>query len=406
MASYRIDTLIVAARKDIRLLRYFLSSMERFSRLGGQIHVVIWKNDLQLLNLIALPENVSIHYKDDIPNLCGDDFQNQMYIKLHADMFASTEFIWVADADYLLVAPLDGEDFFSANGRPYWYYREWSGDAPETRWRRGSELFVARTIPYLFMDQPPYLFIRSVLRSLRLKYSIKNILGQQGASEFLIYGAYAYESFRDAYDFIEISAGEDIGFIAKVNQRYPTYCELDENVSFETYPDAKCLVFWSHWLLAERKMREILIMAIGEAGRADSALDVVADDLPVLDSDDAQNIRNALQGCLFSDGWVRQRMHFRLQSDAGGILKICLKKLPTSSLTTVIGRTAICVGYELKISNAEWIGLPVVASLDQVVEISFSGGDVEPGSGRGLYAQLVGAEFIPVMGSFVPGGGY
>jgi len=248
-----IDTLVIAGKGDIRLLRYFFVSNATFSKLGGVTHLFIWKSEQYLLDQIEVPEDTEVHYKDDIDGMVSDDFRNQMYIKVIADKYIKNEWFWIADADYLLCDYLKPEDFFNINnGKAHWFYRRWDGGPPEQRWRAGAEIFLGRSVPYLFLDEAQFLMNRSVLKNFRRQFDIGGLLHQDPMpADCLVYGAYAFEEFNEIYEWIEIGSVQKIKSIGyKVNQQPPSYCLLDPDVSFAGLAVDEFDIFWSYWELA------------------------------------------------------------------------------------------------------------------------------------------------------------
>ena len=79
----------------------------------------------------------------------------------------------------------------------------------------------------------------------------------------MIYGAFAHRYSNADYDWRFVDdAMPSLSY--EVNQRPPTYAELDPYVSIAAARGSKYCVFWSYWVLAEIKMVEFL----GDACRA------------------------------------------------------------------------------------------------------------------------------------------
>lgn len=311
-----VDILIIVGREDFCLLQACLNSIELFSKLSGKIHIFLWKRENYLLCQINLPSNVVVHYKDDIDEMVDDDFRNQMYIKLTAHRYISAKWVWIVDADYLLCDEIYAQDLFDTEGKPYWFYRSWDSGPPTQRWRVGSEIAVASTIPYLFLDEPQFVLSTDILRSMEaLPYADHMLRMKPMPADCIVYGAYAYDHFQEEYHWINFDDPNQIKSISyKVNQRPPSYCDLDEEIRLEDLPIAKYYVFWSHWDCAEQKMAEFLTDAqIRKWGQTKKTLSDKVLYIQASTDDVASLGMNAWGGC-YSDGWVKRRSHVRIQA--------------------------------------------------------------------------------------------
>ncbi|MFA6112108.1 MAG: hypothetical protein WDA75_25395, partial [Candidatus Latescibacterota bacterium] len=170
------------------------------------MHLVVWRRDHDLLDQIRLPAGTVVWHKDDVPELVDDDFRNQMYLKLIADRYAEADWFWLADADYLVCAPLTSADFLSSDGRPCWFYRPWGPEVAlaERTWRAGSEALLGAPIPYLFLSEPQYVMSRSILRDLRGRHDVTRLLRDEPMpADQVVYGAYAFAEHHARYYWID-----------------------------------------------------------------------------------------------------------------------------------------------------------------------------------------------------------
>jgi len=392
--SVRIDVLIVVAREDFFLLDACLRSITLFSKLSGAINIFLWKEDEYLLQQIYQPPNVIVHYKDNIQELVADDFRNQMYIKLIAHRYISADWVWVVDADYLLCDELDVDDLFDSSGRPYWFYRDWDEGPATIRWKESGELAMSRPIPYLFMDEPQYVLSREILGKMGEYAYADNLLNRSPLpSEFILYGAYAYEYFQEKYNWVNydiISAIRPAGY--KVNQRPPSYCELDESVRLSDLPIAKYYVFWSHWDCAHQKMVEFLNDAQMRKWGAHK-LPLRGEDIYIKTSLNDVILLGAVawRGC-YSDGWMKKSSYVIIETEQRCTLTFDFECLDTHS-TGLVSLDLIYGGKTNFIQlnpGVTRVKVPVMAQVGGFAIAIHFGNGVKEGDrkGRTLYARV------------------
>ena len=388
----KLDLFIVVCDRDVKLLRHFFLSYRIFFKTSGKIHLLIWSKDRALLDQIDCPLNLVVHYKDEVEDLIEDDFRNQMYLKLIADQYVETEWFWVVDADYLICAPLEFDDFFS-DGKPNWFYRTWL-DRPEKSWRSGTQSFLGYDIPYLFMDEPQYVLSRTILREFRHHVDAKKILSSVPTpSEFIAYGAFAFENHHESYDWVDIDGAQrGRALCYKVNQRPPTYCELDERVSLLSLPEKKYFVFWSHWEKAEEKMIEFSVDAQQQAfgkviAKPDDARLFRYWPLTAID----QGCLNGIDG-LYSDGWLMRDVWFRISTDHRSIffMELMVPGSPSGNPSPL--RLFININDQQKIQDLNPGSQTLMLHLDKHsenrVSFKFEGGFAEPHGARTLFAKI------------------
>jgi hypothetical protein len=386
------DIYMVAGEKDQRLLRHFLASYELFFRTKGKIFLWVWRKHEYLLRTIQLPKNLKLLYKDDIPELIEDDYRNQMYLKLIAHNYVESEWFWVADTDYIITSPLCKSDFFFMD-KPYWFYCDWRSVAENT-FREGSENFLDCKIPKLFLDQQQYVINKKVLKSLGEKHDILQILnGKHLTAEQAVYGYFAYQNFNSLYEWVDTPKYTKPLVSYKVNQRPPSYCELDESVKLSGLPPAKYYVFWSHWEKAEEKMIEFLIDSqISEFGE----VKIPPNRNPMFrnwgkDQIDAGSFEG-LDG-VHLDGWLMQKAWGLLRTDHRSILRLeIMVPSPTSNdkqnkLRLILEVNSIKETKELK-PGTQFLILELKKNFKNQITLEFEGGISEPNGNRTLFAKL------------------
>ena len=387
-----LDIYMVVGEKDLRLLRHFLISYELFFHSKGKIYLWIWREDEYLLQNFKLPKNLILLFKDDVSELVEDDFRNQMYLKLMAYKYLESDWLWIPDADFLITSPLYKKDFFSGE-KPYWSYCDW-GDVAEKAWRSGSEKLIGCDISHQFMDQPHYIFSQKVLKSLSGNYDLCNILSQQYlASEYIIYGYYAYKKFPGLYQWVDTSTNKGSQICYKVNQQPPSYCKLNEKVKLEQLPSAKYYVFWSHWEKAESKMVEFLndaqLKAFGKTT-------IEPDETKLFrywgpEKIDAGSF-DGLDG-IYLDGWLMQEVWCCLPADNRNILQLDIMvptKNPKAHQTLNLHTETNANQTDIKLKpGLNTLALNLKKNINNQIILRFDVGFAEPKGNRTLYAKLV-----------------
>ena len=386
-----LDVFIVCCDRDIKLLRHFLLSYRLFFKIRGEIHLLIWKKDREILNQIECPTNLFVHYKDDVQGLIEDDFRNQMYLKLIANNYVRSEWFWVVDADFLICRPIEYTDFFKFD-KPIWYYRSWL-DLPERSWRAATEQFLGTNIPYLFMDEPLYILNTRILSELRTDLDLSGIFRQSDApSEFISYGGYAYSKFNEYYNWINVGENDCL-LVRKINQVPPSYLELDESVSFANFAEdhsVRFFVFWSHWDIAENKMNEFLVDAqINHFGCIQIQPAKVDLYIPVGLEQLLLRGLSTVDGC-YADDWVKRNIRFAVDADVSGILLFVFKSDNHYLLSLIDSDAGAISAASAQILT---VCVPLRAGKRKNISFNFDSESRED-SGRNLFAQIKSLSFV------------
>jgi hypothetical protein len=308
-----VDIVIVTRATDAHLLRFLLASYECFWEGGNRLVLFTRRSDDYLWEDIRLPAGTRLVYQEDFPDLGADDPRDQLYLKLIAHQFVETEYFFLMDSDYLFVAPCPKDAFF-CHDKPIWFRRPW--DDVTLRWREGSEAFVGASIDHLYMSEPQFVFSKNIAAELCRRYDLRRILKMDGVSEYVVYGWFARQFFADSYHWVDLPEGDTVPVGWWVNQIPPSYCELDPKVSLDDFPNARYVVFWSHWDLADAKMTEFLVEARRRyPGRPlhlpDMSLIYPLIQLPA----STQALYYNIPG-LYSDGWVKDDVWFSVGGGA------------------------------------------------------------------------------------------
>ena len=212
------------------------------------------------------------------------------------------------------------------------------------------------------------------------------------AADQVIYGYYAYKNFSKLYQWTHSSTNEENQICYKVNQKPPSYCELDEKVKLEQLPPAKYYVFWSHWEKAEKKMMEFLNDA---QLKAFGKIKIKSDETRLFRYWRTEQIEtgsfDGLDG-VHLDGWLMQEVWCCLPTDHRNILQLDIM-VPAQNpkihqplkLITDINENQTTM--EIK-PGSTTLSLNLNKNFNNKITLSFEGGFLEPQGNRTLYAKL------------------
>lgn len=304
-----MDVVIVTHAPDAHLLRYFLASYELYYQSKNSLILFSRRADRYLWDDIRLPRNTKIVYREDFPELGEDDFRNHIYLKLIAHRYVETETFWLIDSDFLMVAPCRDEELLTG-GKPPWFFCPWNEAL--ARWKAGSELFVGQEIPLTYRNFT-WILSRPVAAELDSRLDLTRTLSIHGVSEFVVYGWFAHTYFPSSHHWVDEDRPSIRPPAVPVNQVPPDFCRLDSQSSYNQFRDARCVVFWSHWELAEQKMREFFEDSQQQHfGEVRVKLEPVTI-FPSLTAPDVDGRRPPRLKGGFSDGWVGEKVWFGIE---------------------------------------------------------------------------------------------
>lgn len=303
-----MDFVIITFPPDIKLLRHCVASYDLYYQDKDGLYIFASRKDKILLEQIDIPHNAKIIFREDYPELTEmDPSSHAAFLKLMAYQVVTTEYFCVIDSDFLFIAPIQDQDFLPS-GKPIWFYREAPKEEPSEDKRRAVEGFIGQKIDYKFMDQPQYVFKRSVAADLTKHISPLNI----PRHEFIVYGWFAHKYHREEYEFVRSDQSKFKSIVGLVNQIPPTYLHLDPSCRYDQFKDYKMVVFWSYWDIANQKMIEFFEdsqkvnfgRVIRQAGRKPLLIIVDPNNL-------AQGKYRYFEG-VFTDGWAKEIVTFGL----------------------------------------------------------------------------------------------
>ena len=146
----------------------------------------------------------------------GDDYINQQYDKLHADLYVpeGTTHIVHIDSDCILTAPLDG---LFRDGKPIMLHTPWEQVGDAKCWHPITERLLGFEAPYEFMRRMPLVYPTDVYSGLRwhlesehktfMRSLIGNVKGRN-LSEFNLLGSFCWEHFYGEFCWINTAEKE------------------------------------------------------------------------------------------------------------------------------------------------------------------------------------------------------
>lgn len=191
------DIFVRSYWKDLPWLGYCLRSIRRYASGFRDVVVVLPRSTRPWLRRNpVVPHDVRIAWCDEYAN----DYLGQQVSKLYADLFSDADLLCHLDADCLLSEPTT-PSALAPSGRPWVVIRPISEVDRHIPWRGPTEDFLGWRITHDFMQQPPFVYPRSLYPAIRQycreRYHLEladYVLGRpaRGFSEFNVMGGYAY----------------------------------------------------------------------------------------------------------------------------------------------------------------------------------------------------------------------
>jgi hypothetical protein len=309
-----MDFIVVTFGPDLKLLRHFLASYELYYQNKNKLILFSSMTDKPLLDQMMLPENTVSLVKEDFPEVLGtDDYSQQHYFKLLAHKFVDTEYYCIMDSDFVFLRPTYDQDFFD-EGKPRCFFRPWVEGEPALWKRKPSESFLGFAGAFVFNTHAEWIFKRSICAELSSTLRLEGMLNQPNVSELQIYGMYAYRYHQQEHVWICPAPGTSEPIGASVNQVPPAYnLDLDPESHFGHFERYRYVQFWSQWELAEQKMIEFFEDSqkyhyghvVLKANRSPLSC--------IIDLSDISKGNYRYFDGVFSDGWVKEEVKFRVK---------------------------------------------------------------------------------------------
>jgi hypothetical protein len=252
-----MDIIIIAYPKTLPLLKIFCESYQYHYRGSGDLYIFSDKSCIHEFSRFDLAPGTRVICKEDIlpDHLKYSGYLTQQYFKLYAHQIVKSSGYLVMDDDFIFIRPTT-EDYFYCNGKPIWFFQKWENAGKAVSWRDPAQRFLGIDQPFCFLtSNPSYLYLSSVVKKLSEFIPLADVLNQEQFAEGQVYGSFAYNRHRSEYVWIDNYWGDEI-LGGRVNQVAPEYLTLDPTIQFNEFSHFNFLSFWSHWTLAEGKMRE------------------------------------------------------------------------------------------------------------------------------------------------------
>lgn len=224
--------LIKSWRGDREWLSYCLRSIEKMCSRFKETVVVLAEIDRPHFDQFDF-HGARVVWIDEPDN--GRGYIQQQLVKLHADEYVDSDFIFYIDSDCFITAPLKPEDFLP-NGKPICLIRHWADAGSAAAWKPIIQKFLTFEPCFEGMAALPFIIDRRVLPLLREYAKATHgisideyALAQPGNdfSEFNIMSAFSQKFTPYMYDF-RIADPERDGFPRVLTQKWSWGHELDK----------------------------------------------------------------------------------------------------------------------------------------------------------------------------------
>ncbi len=227
----KTSLLIVSWLQDLCWLEYCLRSIEKFATGFHETVVLVPQQELEeFQDRLVSPPGIRIKTYHRVEDKAKWHLHHQA-MKCHADAWCLTaDFVLHIDSDCVFSAPVTPEDYF-VDGKPVMLIEPYK-NLVNNPWQIPTQNALKRTVEWETMRRHPqvnpievYLDLREHIHRLHNMTLESYILRQKadfpwGISEHNLIGAYAFESHRDAYHWIDVSK--------------------------KSRPASKLIQFWSH----------------------------------------------------------------------------------------------------------------------------------------------------------------
>jgi hypothetical protein len=209
------DILIRTWRKDLPWVELCLAAIERYARGFRSVVVVLPRSaEPWLRRYVRSSARVRVELCRDFP----DDYLGQQVTKLFADTYSDADLVCHVDSDCILSRPTTPEDL-APHGRPRVVMRPYSLLGRHWPWRGPTEEFLRWPVEHDFMQQPPFVYPRSLYSEVRAHSEVVHrqdietyVMSRppRGFSEFNVLGAFGRVRHPDDFIWVDSSL-EDPG---------------------------------------------------------------------------------------------------------------------------------------------------------------------------------------------------
>lgn len=199
--------------RDYGWLAYCLASIQKFVTGHSEIVVVLPKGNPLPLTKERI---VYINEWQDKPKLGAPSpgYYHQMFVKMNADTFTSSDTILLVDSDCVFTRPFDVSEMFKC-GKPMLLRRPWSQAGGGVTWKSPADLALGFDTEYDTMASLPIIYLRETLAATR--NHIESIHGPikayirscQKFIEFVTIGNYALKFQPELYHVVDCGTPQD-----------------------------------------------------------------------------------------------------------------------------------------------------------------------------------------------------
>jgi hypothetical protein len=201
------DLFIRSYWKDLEWLEFCLTSIAKYCRGFRTVIVVFPQSSQPWLRKFVVPGNVRIELCRDY----RDDYLGQQATKLLADTFTDADYICHVDSDCVFSRRTSPADLMT-EGKARVLRRPCDRLGRHRPWQKPTEKFLGWSVPFDFMQHPPFLFPRWIYPEVRAHgvaahgVDIETYIAAQpprGFSEYNILGAFAWERHPEHFEWLD-----------------------------------------------------------------------------------------------------------------------------------------------------------------------------------------------------------
>jgi hypothetical protein len=224
-AKPNIDILIKTYEKDYEWLKYCLRSIDKFVT-GVRRVWVLTPQKAWCPKTTVIPCQVV-----EVEEYKHDAYLSQQLFKIQADTFSDADWILHIDSDTIFTRPVTPETYLK-DAKYVWMMTPMDQAHPDQQqsWRKVMEKFVGKPPTFEFMRRFPFMFPRWLYAEFRKFCEVQHQVGieryvmdqpYREFSEFNAIGFYAYEYWKDKFEWIDTSKHPESEWpVLTVDQRW------------------------------------------------------------------------------------------------------------------------------------------------------------------------------------------
>ena len=244
---------------------------------------------------------------------------------------SDADVVFLVDSDFLVTKNYD----ISRVNKPPWWFVDWD-QVTQEYWKLGTEACLDEEIEYNFMAAAPVIIFPSIVREMMAKNLIQNI--GTSTSELILYGAYAHRYHHEKYDWrrfeiqTSMPTNEIVDSWLLLNQGPPTHLSLPNSLDLDLIDKYSGVVFWSHWDMSQRYMRDLLFKQAEH-----DHIEVIA----YLPLDKSERNCFLIQDFVHPDQWIKKPISFFIEYSRDSVTRIVITNLCTTFRILIAGAEEI-----------------------------------------------------------------